>query len=173
MPKRGKYIKFKNYKRKIKSAFMIHAEFQSILVPEDTAKQNPEESHMNKYQKYIVCSYSYKLVCVDDRFSEPFKTYLGKDVVYNFVNNMIQESKYCSDVMKNYFNKELLITKEDNENFKNSTKCWICDNDYVNNDVKVTDHSHITGKYRDFAHRDCNVNPKDCKITKFLSYFTT
>ena len=37
------------------------------------------------------------------------------------------------------------MTKEDNENFKNSTKCWICDNDYVDNDAKVRDHCHITG----------------------------
>ena len=67
---------------------------------------------------------------------------------------MIEESKYCSDVMKKHFNKELVMTKEDNENFKDSTKCWICDEDYVNKDVKVRNHCHTTGKYRGFAHRD-------------------
>ena len=67
---------------------------------------------------------------------------------------MIEESKYCSDVMKKHFNKELVMTKEDNENFKDSTKCWICDEDYVNKDVKVRNHCHTTGKYRRFAHRD-------------------
>ena len=36
---------------------------------------------------------------------------------------MIEESKYCSEVMKKHFNKELLKTKEDNKDFKNSTKC--------------------------------------------------
>ena len=44
--------------------------------------------------------------------------------------------------MKKYFNKELVMTKEDNENFKNSSKCWICDTDYVDNDVKVRDNCH-------------------------------
>ena len=29
--------------------------------------------------------------------------------------------------MKKHFNKELVITKADNENFKNSTKRWVCD----------------------------------------------
>ena len=33
-------------------------------------------------------SYGCKLVCVDDKFSEPFKTYLGEEGVYNFINNM-------------------------------------------------------------------------------------
>ena len=52
------------------------------------------------------------------------------------------------------------MTSEDNENFKNYSKCWICDNDYVDNNVKVRGHYHITGKYRGSAHRDCNVNLK-------------
>ena len=53
------------------------------------------------------------------------------------------KSKYCSDVMKNHFNKELVMAQEDNEN-----------------DVKVRDPCHITGKYGDSAHRDCNINFK-------------
>ena len=53
-----------------------------------------------------------------------------------------------------------MITKEDNKYFRNSTKCWICDNDYTDNDTEVTDHCHITGKYRGSAHRDCNINLK-------------
>ena len=97
----------------------------SILLPEDNGKQNPNESYTNKYQKHINCSYGYKLVCVDDKFSQPFKSYLGEDAVSNFVSTMIEESKYCSDVMKKHFNKELVITREDNEDFENSTKCWI------------------------------------------------
>ena len=40
------------------------------------------------------------------------------------------------------------MMKEDNVNFKNSIKCWICDNDYVDNNVKARDHCHITEKYR-------------------------
>ena len=56
---------------------------------------------------------------------------------------MIEESKYSSEVRKKHFNKELVMTKENNEDFKNSTKCWVCDNDYVDNDVKVRYHYHI------------------------------
>ena len=73
---------------------------------------------------------------------------------------MIKESKYCSEVMTKNYNKELVMTKEDNEDFKNSTKCWICDNDYVNNDVKVRDHCQINGKYRGSTHRHRNINLK-------------
>ena len=34
--------------RKIKSPFTIYAYFESILVPKDNGKQNPNESHTNK-----------------------------------------------------------------------------------------------------------------------------
>ena len=52
------------------------------------------------------------------------------------------------------------MTKEDDEAFENSTKCWVCDNAYVDGDVKVRDHCHITGTYRGSARRDCNINVK-------------
>ena len=60
--------------------------------------------------------------------------------------------------MEKHFDKDLVMTKEDNEDFENSAKC--CDNYYADNDVKVKDHCHITGKYRASAHRDCNINLK-------------
>ena len=98
--------------RKIKSLFMNYADFESILVPEDNGSQNPNENYTNKYQKHVTCSYRYKLVCVDDKFSKPFKSYLGKDTAYDFISSMIEESRYCTDVTKKHFNKELVMTKE-------------------------------------------------------------
>ena len=52
------------------------------------------------------------------------------------------------------------MTKEKNENFRNSIKCRTCDNDYIDDDVKVIDHLHMTGKYRGSAHRNCINNVK-------------
>ena len=71
---------------------------------------------------------------------------------------MFEESKYCGYVTKKHFNKELVMTKKDEENFESSLKCWICDNTFVEGDVKVRDHCHVTGKYRGAAHRDCNIS---------------
>ena len=158
MPKKGEYVKFKNFERKIKSPFMIYADFESILVLKNNGTQNPNESHANRYQKHVACSYGYKLVCVDDKFIKSFKSYFGEDAVYNFIKTVIEESKSCNDVMKKHFNKELLMTIKDKEDFENSTKCWNCDNDYMDNDVR--DHSNITGKYRGSADRGCSINVK-------------
>ena len=35
---------------------MIYADFESVLVPEDNVKQNPDESYSNKYQKHVLIS---------------------------------------------------------------------------------------------------------------------
>ena len=43
-----------------------------ILVPEYSVKQIPNESCTYIFQKHVACSYSCKLVCVDDKFSKIF-----------------------------------------------------------------------------------------------------
>ena len=66
---------------------------------------------------------------------------------------MIEVNGYCNEVIKKHFNKELVMNKEVNEDYKNSTTCWIFENDYI-------DHCYITEKYRGSAHRDFNINLK-------------
>ena len=90
IPEKGEYVRFRNYERKIKSALMIYADLERILLPEDNVKKNPDEPYRNKYQKHVPCTHCYKLVCVDDKLSKPFKSYLGKADVYNFNNSVIK-----------------------------------------------------------------------------------
>ena len=69
-------------------------------------------------QKSVACSYGCKLVFVDDNFSEPFKSNWGKDAVYNFINIMVEESKYCNEVMKKHFNKKNVMAGDNFKIFK-------------------------------------------------------
>ena len=43
------------------------------------------------------------------------------------------------------------------ERFKSSSSCWICDNLFDVGNEKVRDNYHITGKYRDTAHWSKNL----------------
>ena len=85
------------------------------------------------------------------------KLYVSQDVVYNFINSMIEESKYCTNMMKKHFNKKLVMIKDDDEDFENFAKCCICDN---NGDVRVKDHLSFTGIYRGYTRRGCNISVK-------------
>ena len=84
--------------REKKSPLIIYPDFESILARKDHGKKNLKETNTKKHQKHIAFSHEYK-------FSNLFKTYFSKDVVYNFINNTIEENKYCNEVMKKHFNK--------------------------------------------------------------------
>ena len=71
---------------------------------------------------------------VDFWYSKLYKAYFG-EAVDNFLNDVIKESEYCSKVIETEFNKPLIIIKEDHEDFKNSTKCWICKKAYEEDEV--------------------------------------
>ena len=60
--------------------------------------------------------------------------------------------------MKEHFNKNLVMTEEEEHLFPESNNCWTCKklNDY--DDEKVRDHCHITSKFRGAPHWSCNIN---------------
>ena len=55
--RKGEYVRLKKYERKIRSLFMIQADFATVLVPEVNGKQNHDESYTYKYQKHVTCTY--------------------------------------------------------------------------------------------------------------------
>ena len=98
----------KTLNSKVMKVTVSFADFEIILVTQDNGKPNPEETYTNKYQKHIACSYGYKLY-VYDEFSRLFKTCLGEDAVYNFINSLIEENKYWSEVIRMHCSKELVM----------------------------------------------------------------
>ena len=106
-----------------------------------------------KYQDHIPFSFAYKLVCVDDEFTKPIIVFRGENAAYEFV----KEYQYCRKVMKKHFNKNLIMSEEEEE-FQSSNTCWICEKLIDNDDEKVRDHCHVTGKFRGAAHWSCNIN---------------
>ena len=64
--------------------------------------------------------------------------------------------------MKKHFNKNLIMSEEE-EQFQSSNTCWICEKLIDDDDEKVRDHCHVTGKFRDAAHWNCNI---DLQLTK-------
>ena len=71
---------------------------------------------------------------------------------------MLDDIEWCKKMKYKQFNKDTILTKDDERNFKKADKCYICDKKCFTKDVRVRDHCHITGKYRESAHQDCNIN---------------
>ena len=55
------------------------------------------------------------------------------------------------------------MTEEEEDLFQKSNNCWICKKLIDNDEDKVRDHCHVTGKFRGAAHRSYNLN---FKLTK-------
>ena len=53
-----------------------------------------------KYHDHVPCSYVYKVVCIDDRFSKPIVVYRGVNAAYEFIKSILKEHKYCKKIMK-------------------------------------------------------------------------
>ena len=60
--------------------------------------------------------------------------------------------------MKKIFSKNLIMNEEEEEQFQWSNTCWICEKLIEDDDERVRDHCHITGKFRAAAYWSCNIN---------------
>ena len=65
--------------------------------------------------------------------------------------------------MKEHFNKNFIMSEEEEYLFQQSNSCWICKKLINNDEQKVRDHCHVTGKFTGAAHWSCNIN---FKLTK-------
>ena len=141
--------------------FVIYADFEAIVEKIDGCKPKDEKSYTEAYQKHTNCGYGYKVVCCyDDKYSKPVQIYRGEHSVYKFLENMLEEVKWCQNMKKNHFDEDMILTKEDKKDFKTADKCHICNKKYVETDIRARDHCHVTGKYRGSAHQLCNRNFK-------------
>ena len=52
------------------------------------------------------------------------------------------------------------MTEEEEHLFQESNSCWICKKLIDNDEEKVRDHCHLTGKFRGAAHWNCNITKK-------------
>ena len=97
---------FENHFKQIPVPFKIYADFECNL---KKVKCN-EGSYTEKYQDHIPCSFAYKVVCIDDRFTKPIVVYRGENAAYEFIKAILKEYKYCKKVMNKHFNKNLIMS---------------------------------------------------------------
>ena len=114
--------KFKNYFKQLPVPFKIYANFECNLRNVEIY----EGPYTKKYHEHVPCSYAYKVICIDDRFSKSTIIYRGKNAAYEFIQAVVlKEYKYCQKIMKGHFNKNLVMTEEEENLFPKSNDCWI------------------------------------------------
>ena len=79
-------IESKNYFKQLPVPFKIYADLECNL--KDV--KSYEGSCTKKYQDYILCSFAYKVVCIDNRLSKPIVVYRGKNAAYEFIKAILR-----------------------------------------------------------------------------------
>ena len=153
-------ISFKNHFKQLPVPFRIYADFECISknVERDFIKNN--SSYTERYQSHIPCSFAYKVVCIDNKFSKNVVLIEEKMLFPNLLKQFLVSIVIVGGegwarvgrVIKNHFNKNLTMSTEEEEIFQLANICWICDESFDVGDDKVRDHCHITGKYRGASH---------------------
>ena len=122
-----------------------------------------------EYQDHIPCSFANKLVCVDDKFSKSIIiVFRYQNAAYEFIQAILKEYQYRKKVMKKHLNKTFIMSEEE-EQLQSSNSCWLCEKFIDNDDEKVRDHCHITGKFRVTANWSCNIRNLTDDDFKYLT----
>ena len=124
-------IGFKNYFKQIPVPFKIYANFECNL----KSVESYEGFYSKKYQDHVPCSFPYKLVCVGDKFTKSIVVFRGENAAYEFIKEILKEYEYWKKVTKKHFNKNLIMSEDEEEQLSNI--CWIYEKLIDNDDEKV------------------------------------
>ena len=134
-------IKFTNYNKQIPILFKIYADTECFL--------KRINSYVGEHMINIPDPIGAKLVCIDDRFTLPFIIFKRRNCINKFITWVLKKYKWSQQIVKEYFNKYLIMTTKDEEIYNNSHICHMYKQD-LNTD-KIRDHCHISGKFRGAA----------------------
>ena len=160
----------------IKVPFVIYADFETInkkkyqcdycsklfhneIFKCNCSDNNDKINKTKKYQELIPCGFSFYVHSVIPEINFPVELYRGPDAAKVFCEKIQECTREIYKIIKTW-NKKIEMTEKGKEEFNLATECYICKKE-MNNDDKVRDHCHLTGKYRGPAHNNCNLNLKE------------
>ena len=157
-------IYFKHDERSMEVLFVIYADFECFTKNINTCQPNPKYSYAQQYQEHEPSSFCYLVKCFDNEIykkEEPV-IYQKKSEDDNVAQVFVEcIEKTVKDIYQKFkYSKEIIMTKEDKENFIKAQKCHICKKPLDKED-KVKDHCHLTGKFHGAAHNKCNLKYKN------------
>ena len=174
MPPPDTFIKFKNFLHSERAPFVIYADFESLLIPLEGCDPDPNKSYTKKYQKHEPVSFDYYIKSFNESvYKSTNRIYIKEnpedpDPVDVFINWVEEDVKILAELG----NEKMIITAEEEEQFKQASNCWICGK-LLNIEDRVRDHCHFTGRYRGAAHNICNLKySKPNNISVFFHNLT-
>ena len=165
-------IKFKNFENSQALEYIAYLDFECVLpsvkevcVVCNKMKCACDASYTDVLTKQKAIGYSF-VILNDKQEIVHENSYYGEKANENFIEHILKEE---NDWIKNLLSTSnpMILSQKEQNNFLESTNCYMCDVYFDGNVVKCRDHSHQTSKYLGAACQSCNLRrqrPKKLKI---------
>ena len=142
MSEEHSFVRFhRQYQFKV--PFIIYADFKQSS--QEETEPDPEAPYMKRINCHVPSGFCPYSTCAYREVKDPLRLYRGKDCVDVFCNHIKEEAKRLYHMFPERPMKHL--TQEQWREFNRATKCYICLNDFGEDDIKMRDHCHYMGLY--------------------------
>lgn len=176
LPKKGSHIEFEKYNTKLECPFVIYGDFECLTTnssdgikgtygTDSALSCSGSNAPRGTYQHHRPCGFMLNVVDRINKSSTPYLYNRGEDCMDKFVEQLASIKDDILERMKE--NKPMTISDEQELEFRNATRCSICNKHFKEDDEKVRDgvsqasnsdrvgivrdHCHFTGDYRGAA----------------------
>lgn len=149
---RDHFITFNSWHQLMPVPFVIYADFECILKPNDKGGHDHIPSC---FCYHIKCTYDIHTIIkgYEDRPLGDIRVYTGKDCMKKFFESIFYDTKLMYDIIQYTYN-PYSKRPGDLEALNQATVCHICRKEL--GIQRHLDHDHFTGLYRGAAHPTCN-----------------
>lgn len=153
-------LKFNNFHKQLKVPFVVYADFESLLKPVHTSEPNPEKAFTIKKCEHEPHSFAYFIKCSYNDNLSKFEMYRGPNAATVFITRLETDVRNLYDKHLKHTKPMSELTLQEIQQFNNAVICYICENPFDAENIKVKDHCHLSGTYRGAAHALCNLHYK-------------
>lgn len=164
-------ITFKNWQYRLKAPFVIYADIEALLKEKTSNPDNVLHTHKPIAWAYkVVCVYPEHQAEFDNSDRGSLRSYCGENSMVQLLEDLGETAEKIEKLM--YTNIPYDKKPGDQRAYASATTCHICEKDLNEEDNdRVLDHDHFTGKYRGAAHSVCNAMYSSCKYYKIPIIF--
>ena len=146
--------KFVHQRNQLRMPFVVYADFECLTVPADILAKNT-----TSYQQHVAIAAGLVAVSLLDDATYPYCSYTGADPAAWLLDQLLS----LEEIFMHYlFNEKPMdpLTEREIRWMRNGKQCHLCKKPFAEDDQRVADHDHITGKFRGPAHNECNLKAR-------------
>ena len=161
MPKPGKYDHtFKNLTARWYVPRVIHFDLESLLLPVYGPQIGSQKPSTQTFEIHQTWGYALAVIEFVKKYLLKFELKRGPKVMEELINSLESLARQIYVKKRKHYT-FFGITDQERDD---ASVCWICENDFSDNDQVVLDHCHYDNKLLGWAHNECNVRRKNNKL---------